>query len=305
MLDIEIRDPRFSAVVDITSSLEQLATGFDFTEGPVWHPSYQSLIFSDIMGNSLYSWHADHGITQRRRNSYMANGNAYDRQGHLLTCEHATSRLTRTDLATGDYEVLASHYDGKQLNSPNDVVVKSDGTIYFTDPMSGRSEGYGVPRESELGFCGVYKLDPTSGTLVLLADDFVLPNGLCFSRDESRLFVNDTRKQHIRVFEVAPDGLLVNGQLWAKTVGDRDGVPDGMKIDVNDNVYCTGPGGIHVFDAAGTCLGVIHIPEKTANFAFGGLGMRTLFVTASTSVYVLRTRVAGYEVFRPNDAHST
>lgn len=298
MLHIESRHPDFTTIIDTSSDLQQLATGFDFTEGPVWHAEYGSILFSDIMGNSLYSWHPDHGITQRRRNSYMANGNAYDRAGRLLTCEHATSRLSCTDLSTGTYEVLATHYDGTQLNSPNDVIVHSNGDIYFTDPLSGRSDGYGVPREPDLPFRGVYRFRPSSQELTLLVDDFNLPNGLCLSRDETQLFVNDTREQHIRIFDITEDG-VTNGRLWANTVGDLEGVPDGMKIDSRDNIYTTGPGGIQVFNSAAECLGVIIMPEKTANFCFGDADLCSLYITASTSLYRLRVYIPGHPLF-PN-----
>lgn len=296
-LNVDIRDPKFSQVIDISHDLEQLATGFDFTEGPIWHPVYQSVLFSDIMGNSLFSWSAETGIVKRNRHSYMANGNAYDLQGCLITCEHATSRLTRTDITAGTYETLASHYNGKQLNSPNDVVVKSDGMIYFSDPTSGRSAGFGVPREPELSFSGVYRLNPDSGELTLLVDDFSKPNGLCFSRDQKQLFVNDTDRLHIRVFDVLEDGTLANGRVWAETIGTGKGVPDGMKIDTQDNIYCCGPGGIYIFDNAATCLGVILMPEQTANFVFGDGDFRSLYVTATTSLYRLRVKVAGHPTF--------
>ncbi|MGB1253985.1 MAG: SMP-30/gluconolactonase/LRE family protein, partial [Candidatus Promineifilaceae bacterium] len=239
-MNVDIRDARFHGLIDVSAEITQIATGFDFLEGPIWHPSHQTLIFSDILGNSIYSWNAQTGVSKRNRHSYMANGNAYDQQGRVITCEHATSRLTRTDTAAGSYEVLASHYEGKELNSPNDVVVKSDGAIYFTDPTSGRSANFGVPREPELPFSGVYRFDPNSGDLTLLVDDFAKPNGLCFSRDEQQLFVNDTVRFHIRVFDVLPDGSLANGRLWAETKGSGAGVPDGMKIDTQDNIYCCG-----------------------------------------------------------------
>ena len=299
-MNFEIRHPKFHDLVDVSAEIEQLATGFDFTEGPIWHPTDKSVIFSDIMGNSTYSWRAAAGIVQRNRHSYMANGLAYDLEGRLLACEHATSRLTRRDLTAGTYETLASHYGNKQLNSPNDVIVKSDGTIYFTDPLSGRSEGYGVPREPELDYRGVYRLDPESGELTLLADDFELPNGLCFSRDESVLYVNDTRRHHIRAFAVQADGTVSGGDIWAETTGEHDGVPDGMKVDIEGNVWCTGPGGVQVFDQEATCLGVILVPEKTANFVFGGADMRSLFITASTSLYRIKVKVEGWKTFRPN-----
>ena len=298
-MNVDIRDVRFHDLVDVSAEISQIATGFDFTEGPIWHPIYQGLMFSDIMGNSLYSWNAQDGVAQRKRNSYLANGNAYDHQGRVLTCEHGTSRLTRTDITAGTYEVLASHYDGKQLNSPNDVIVKSDGSIYFTDPLSGRSEGYGIPREPELSHVGVYRLDPASGELTLLDTDFTLPNGLCFSHDETQLFVNDTRRFCIRVFDVQPDGTLANGRVWAKTTGEGVGGPDGMKIDSQGNIYCTGQGGLHIFDPQGVCLGVILMPEQTANFVFGDDDFCGVYVTASTSIYKFRVKVAGWPTFRP------
>ena len=256
------------------------------------------MIFSDILGNSLYRWSEEGGVETLRRNSYMANGNAYDRQGRVITCEHATSRLTRTDFANGgELEVLASHFEGKELNSPNDVVVKSDGAIYFTDPTSGRSAGYGVPRQPELSFSGVYRLEPESGELTLLIDDFAKPNGLCFSQDESLLFVNDTERQHIRVFDMLADGRVGNGRLFANLIGDKPGVADGMKIDQDDNLYSCGPGGIHIFNQSGKFLGVVETPEFATNFVFGDDDLQTLYITASTSLYRLRVNVPGVATF--------
>ncbi|MEZ4868816.1 MAG: SMP-30/gluconolactonase/LRE family protein [Caldilineaceae bacterium] len=301
---LEQRDPRFTQLVAPNAELEQVVTGFDFTEGPIWHPGAQALLFSDIMGNSLYRWSATAGLKKLRRNSYMANGNAFDHQGRVITCEHATSRVTRSDLTTCDpitnegLEVLATHYEGKQLNSPNDVVVKSNGIIYFTDPPAGRSPVYGVPREQELAFAGVYRLDPATKTVTLLVDDFTLPNGLCFALDEQRLFVNDTVRQHIRVFDLQDDGTLANGRIWAETTGDEDGVPDGMKVDQAGNIYCCGPGGVHIFDPDANCLGVVHIPEQTANFVFGDDDLCSLYITASTSVYRLRVKTPGHATYR-------
>ena len=296
-MDLEIKHPTFKDVIDVDAGIEQIVTGFDFLEGPIYHPTYGSILFSDIMGNSLYSWHPEHGLSKRRINSYMANGNAYDYQGRFVTCEHATSRLTRTDITNDGYEVLASHYDGKQLNSPNDVVVKRDGTIYFTDPTSGRSAGFGVPREQELDFQGVYRLNPNTGELTLLVDDFSKPNGLCFNKDETLLFVNDTDRQHVRVFDVQADGTLGSGRLFANLEGDLPGVADGMKIDEDENVYTCGPGGIQVFRKDGTPLGTIIMPEKTANFVFGDGDRKSLYITASTSLYKIRVKVPGFLTF--------
>jgi gluconolactonase len=284
------------AVIQPDTVIEQVVTGFDFAEGPIWHPSEHTLIFSDILGNSIYRWSEASGLEMLRRNSYMANGNAFDRRWRVITCEHATSRITRTDFAHGgDLEVLAAQYQGQQLNSPNDVVVKSDGTIYFTDPTSGRSAGYGVPREPELPFSGVYRLNPESKVLTLLVDDFAKPNGLCFSVDESLLYINDTARQHIRVFEVNEAGLLTNGRLFAQLEGKAPGVADGMKVDSAGHVYSCGPGGIHIFNPDGRRLGILPTPEFAANLVFGDDDLQTLYITATTSVYRLRVQVPGLQ----------
>lgn len=290
-MSAEIRDDRFRDVVGEHVSFEKIATGFLFTEGPLWHPQGQYLLFSDMPGDHLRRWSARDGVTTFRKPSNQSNGLAWDPEGRLIACEHSTSRLTRTE-PDGRIVVLASHYGSKELNSPNDVVVRSDGTIYFTDPTYGRAEYYGRLRECELAFRGVYSV-ATDGRLSLLADDFGQPNGLCFSADERRLFVNDTERAQIRVFDVTSDGTLANGREWARTVGDGEGAPDGMKIDVESNLYCCGPGGIHVFAPDATCLGVIRVPEYTANFAWGDPDFRSLYITASSSLYRIRTRVPG------------
>ena len=298
-MHVEIRHERFTEILDPAEELEQLETGFDFVEGPIWHPIESSLIFSDILGNSIYRWTEKEGTATLRRNSYMANGNAYDKRGRVITCEHATSRVTRTDFANGAIpEMLATHYQGRQLNSPNDVVVASNGLIYFTDPTSGRSVDYGVPREPALDFSGVYQLDPQTGKLVLLVDDFEKPNGLCFARDESQLFINDSNRFHIRVFDVNRSGGLSNGAVWTEMLGEGPGVPDGMKIDQEDNIFCCGPGGIHLFGKDGASLGVIKMPEHTTNLCFGGDDLQSLYITASTSIYRLHVNVPGYATFQ-------
>ena len=295
-MNVEIRQDRFRAVVGEDIEIEEIGSGFDFTEGPIWNHVENHLIFSDIPGNIMRRWRPDGSIETWRQPSNMANGNAYDPQGRVVTCEHATSRVTRTE-ADGSVTVLATHYAGKELNSPNDIVVKSDGSIYFTDPGFGRMEYYGLPREQQLTFQGVYRLDPESRALTLLVSDFDQPNGLCFSLDESQLFVNDTMRAHVRVFDVEARGTLANSRVWAEPTGDRDGVPDGMKVDSQDNLYVTGPGGIHVFDAEATCLGVIYTPQGCANFCWGEDDMKSLFITAGTSLYRLRVNVAGKRAF--------
>jgi gluconolactonase len=290
-MSVEIRDPKFKAVVGDSVAFEKLGTGFLFTEGPLWHARDKYLLFSDMPGDHLRKWTARDGVTTFRKPCAQSNGLAWDKQGRLLVCQHSTSTLTRTE-TDGSSTVLASHHDGKELNSPNDVVVKSDGAIYFTDPTYGRNEYYGKPRPVQLTVRGVYRV-VADGAITLLADDFGQPNGLCFSLDEKRLFVNDTDRQHIRVFDVKPDGTLANSRVWAETRGEGQGAPDGMKIDTEGNVYSCGPGGIHVFDPQGACLGVINMPEYTANFCFGDDDFRSLFVTASTSLYRVRVKVPG------------
>ncbi|TWT05611.1 SMP-30/gluconolactonase/LRE family protein [Reyranella sp. CPCC 100927] len=291
-MSIESRDPRFASVVGEDVLLEEIGSGFLFTEGPLWHPGGAYLLFSDIPGDHIRRWRQADGVQTFRQPSNMSNGLAWDRQGRLLACEHATSRVTRTE-SDGSITVLASHYDGKTLNSPNDIVAKSDGAIYFTDPTYGRMKYFGRERACELTFQGVYRVD-AEGKVTLLADDFAQPNGLCFSRDESRLFVNDTSRQHIRVFDVRADGTLADGRVWANTTGTGPGAPDGMKIDSAGNLYCCGPGGIHVFAPDATALGVIRAPQPAANFCFGGDDRRSLFITAGTSLYRTRVKIPGH-----------
>lgn len=297
-MTFDIRRPTFTDLIDPSTELEQVASGFEFVEGPIWHPAEAHLTFSDIVGNTMYRWSEVGGLHVFRRPSHMANGNAYDRQGRILTCEHATSRVTRT-VQGGALEVLASHFQGRELNSPNDIVVKRDGGIYFTDPTSGRSERWGVPRPQQLNFQGVYRLDPASQALALLVDDFDKPNGLCFSPDERLLYVNDTARAHIRVFDVLPGGALANGRLWAGLEPLGVGVADGMKCDAAGNIYCTGPGGIHVFDPAARLLGVILTPQQAANCCFGGPDLRALYITATTAVYRLALRAPGHAANQP------
>jgi gluconolactonase len=290
-MSVEIRDPRFHEVVGDHVTFEQLATGFLFTEGPLWHARGRYLLFSDMPGDHLRMWTAKEGVTTFRKPCAQSNGLTWDRQGRLIVCEHATSMLTRTE-SDGTSTVLASHYGDKELNSPNDVVVKTDGSIYFSDPTYGRNEYYGNPRPTQLDFRGVYRVG-TDGKLSLLAGDFGQPNGLCFSLDERQLFVNDTDRQHIRVFDVKADGTLTNSRVWAQTTGKKPGAPDGMKIDSAGNLYCCGPGGIHVFAPDAACLGVINVPEYTANFCFGDDDLCSLYVTASTSLYRFRVKTPG------------
>ena len=296
-MSIEIRDRRLLDVVDEGLELEQLAGDFQFTEGPIWHPREKHLTFSDIPANRMFRWSEAGGVAVFREPSNMTNGNTYDQQGRMLSCEHATSRVTRTE-ADGSVTVLASHYEGKELNSPNDIVVRNDGTVWFTDPTYGRADRTGVVREPELDFRGVYRLHPDGGDLVLLAKDFDMPNGLAFTPDHRSLYVADTPRRHIRRFAVEANGSLSGGAIFAESRGDGPGAPDGLKTDSAGNVFCAGPGGVHVYHPAdGTCLGVIQTPAFCANFAWGGDDLRTFFLTSSTGLYRTRVKVPGIALF--------
>ena len=295
-MNVEIRDERFRDVVGDDAPVEELATGFDFTEGAMWNHVEGHLIFSDMPGNIMRKWTNERGIEVFREPSNMANGNYYDLQGRLLTCEHSTSRVTRTE-HDGSITVLATHYGDRELNSPNDIIVKSDGSIYFTDPSFGRMEYYGVEREQDLDWRGVYRLSPDSGELTLLVDDFDQPNGLTLSLDESLLFVNDTMRAHIRVFDVNDDGTISNGRVWADVTGERDGLADGMKVDTGGYLYTTGPGGVQVFAPDAACLGTIYVPQGVTNFTWGDDDLRSLYINAGTSLYRTRVKVPGRKLF--------
>jgi gluconolactonase len=280
------------------AALERLAGGFGFTEGPVWRPEEGALHFSDIPASRRYRWHPVDGVGVVREPNDKGNGMTLDADGNLLVCHHATSTLVRE--RGGTREIVASHWQGRELNSPNDVVVRSDGTIYFTDPTYGRHAApYGVARDQELDFQGVYRVAP-GGTLHLEADDFTLPNGLCLSPDETLLYVNDTAHSHIRVFDVDADGSLAHGRAFFAIGSTIPGEEvDGMKCDEHGTIYVTGPGGIWVISAEAQLLGTIAVPETVGNLAWGGGDGLTLFVCASTSLYALRMAVRGSGIAAP------
>jgi len=292
---VETHDERIAEIVDSGEQLEQVATGFRFLEGPVWDPYEKTLIFSDIMGNGLFRKDARDAISIFRENSYLANGNTYDRTGRLLTCEHGTSRVTRLE-KDGTTSILASHYHGKELNSPNDIIVAGDGSVFFTDPTPGRLGRVGIPREQELDFQGVYRISP-QGELQLLVDDFSKPNGLCLSLGERFLYVNDTDLQHIRRFRLNADGTLSGGQLWVDLYGDEPGVADGLKFDSQGYLYCSGPGGVQIFDSEARLIGRFRTPEIAANFTWGDEDLCSIYFTATTSLYRLRVRIPGNALF--------
>jgi len=263
------------------AALERVAEGFKFIEGPVWHPD-GFLLFSDIPADTIYQWEPNGELTVFRQPSGKANGNALDDQNRLITGEHDNRRVSRTE-ADGVIITLADRYNGKRLNSPNDLALHSDGSIYFTDPP------YGIKSEQEeLGFYGIYRLAP-DGELTLLNDEMIRPNGITFSPDETQLYVNDSQEGYIQVFDVGEDGTLANGRRFAELKDpDLSGVPDGMKVDNEGNVYSTGPGGVWIFSPDGERLGIIQVPETAANLAWGDRDRRTLYITATSGLYRIR-----------------
>jgi gluconolactonase len=295
---VQVHAQAFLELVDEDAELEQLGTGFTFTEGPIWNPAGY-LLFSDMPGDVRRRWDPDSGVTEVANPSNKGNGMTLDNDGRLVVCEHVTSSVVRMDPdgKGGDREVLATHYEGKELNSPNDVVVKSDGAIYFTDPTYGRMPGFGLEREQDLDFQGVYRLPPGGGDPQLLVDDFSQPNGLCFSTDESLLYINDTDRAHIRVFDVQADGTIGNGRVLAENIGSGSleigDLVDGMKLDEHGNVWVTGPGGVCVFDSDGQHIGTVEVAENVGNLNWGGPDWNWLFIPATTSVYRITCKVSG------------
>jgi gluconolactonase len=292
----EALEPAFRALIDEYAPVIQIGSGFEFTEGPIWHPVDHFLLFSDMPGDVRRRWDRRSGIREVMRPANKCNGMTYDRQLNLIICEHATSSLVRLS-PDGRREILASHYQGQELNSPNDVCVRSDGFVYFTDPWYGRMPVFGIERPRQLGFQGVYKVDPArpgaEPVLLVERDLFGQTNGLCFSPDERLLYINDTEKTLIRVYDVNADGTLSNGRLFAEGIQDpmKPGVPDGMKCDAQGNIWLTAPGGLWVFAPNGRHIGKVSIPEMAANLHWGGEDWRTLFVCATHSVYTVTTKV--------------
>jgi gluconolactonase len=286
-----IRRGGLASIVLNESKLKRVATGFKFTEGPVWNASEGFLLFSDIPANRIYKWPGDGEVAVFREPSGNSNGLTYDKEGRLIICEHGNRRLSRIEL-DGTYTVLADSFRGKRLNSPNDVVVKSDGTIYFTDPP------YGIrTEEQELPFQGVFHLDPNRRELNLVVADLDRPNGLAFSPDEETLYIADSSsRRHIRAFDVRPDGTLSGSRVFAEIRSELPGNPDGMKVDVEGNLYVAAAGGVWIFSEDGDHLGVIRTPETPANCAWGGEDWRTFFITARTSIYRIRLRIPGVKV---------
>jgi gluconolactonase len=271
----------FARLVSSDARVVRLATGMQFLEGTAWSDADGGrLYFSDIPASHILTWTATQGVVVFRQDSHHANGNTIDPQGRLVTCEHGTRRVTRTS-ATGGIEVMVDRYQGAKFNSPNDVAVKSDGTIWFTDPP------YGIPagERQELPHAYVFRYDPASRDLSIVADDFEMPNGIAFSPDESQLYITDTgAARHIRVFDVRADGRLAHGRVFCALA---KGLPDGIRLDSAGNLWTTAGEGVEVYAPSGTLLGTILVGESPANLSFGGPDHHTLFMAAHTSLYAV------------------
>ncbi|HEX3498171.1 MAG TPA: SMP-30/gluconolactonase/LRE family protein [Stellaceae bacterium] len=295
--EVEIFDDRFHFMTLGNAWLEKLHGGMLWAEGPVYFADGDYLLWSDIPNNRMMQWSEGLGVRVFRHPANNSNGNTRDRQGRLVTCEHGTRRVTRTE-SDGTITILADKYRGKRLNSPNDVVVKSDGSIWFTDPPYGILSDYeGHKTASELGVCYVFRLDPASGNLAIAADDFVKPNGIAFSPDESILYVADTGASHdpkgphhIRAFTVRDGARLSEGRVFAEI---NPGLADGFRLDVDGNLWTSAGDGVHCYSPAGELLGKIKVPEVVSNVTFGGPKRNRLFITATTSLYAIYVAQAG------------
>ena len=297
-----ILDERFQPLFNSAARLEKLYEGCRWAEGPAYFPAGRYLIWSDIPNDRMLRYDETSGAVSVFRNpSGYSNGNTVDRQGRLISCEHGNRRVSRTE-HDGTITVIASHYQGKRLNSPNDVVVQSDGTIWFTDPAYGIDSDYeGHKDESEIGACHVYRVDPHSGEIKIVADDFVRPNGLAFSPDERRLYVTDTGAthvkdgpRHIRVFDVSDNGRLSGGKVFATLTA---GLFDGMRLDEAGRIWTSAGDGVHCYDPDGTLLGKILVPEAVANVVFGGVKRNRLYICATTSLYAIMLPLNGAKTF--------
>ena len=285
--ELKAESPQFWELVNRNAKLTVVGTGFGFTEGPVWDEA-GFLYVSDETTNKIYRLHPD-GKKEEVIALGDPDGNTFDREHHLIDCASLLRAIIEVT-PDGKYKILADHYDGKKLNSPNDVVVGRDGALYFTDPTLDLVAG----EKQEIPFQGVYRLD-SKGNVKLLTKDLAQPNGLAFSPDGKHFYVDDSEKRNIRVYDVAADGTLANGRIFGEEPGGKgDGVPDGMKVDKDGNLFVTGPNGIWVWDAKGNHLGTIVMPEQPANLNWGDKDYRTLYITATTSVYRLEMKTQGF-----------
>ena len=295
----ETLDDRFSNLVKTSARVEKLYEGCRWAEGPAYFAAGRYLVWSDIPNDRILRWDETTGaVGVFRQPAGYSNGNTVDRQGRLVTCEHGNRRVSRTEV-DGSVTVIADTYEGKRFNSPNDVVEKADGSIWFTDPAYGIDSDYeGHRGESEIGGCHVYRVDPDSGKPEIVADDFVRPNGLAFSVDERRLYVSDTGAshvadgpRHIRVFDVSDDGTSLDGGRVFATCSA--GLFDGFRLDDAGHVWASAADGVHCYDPDGTLLGKVRVPETVANVEFGGPKCNRLFICGTTSLYAVLLPVTG------------
>jgi len=300
--DFEILDERFAACVKPTAKVEKLADGCRWAEGPAYFPAGRYLVWSDIPNDRVLRWdETTGGVGVFRQPAGYANGHTVDRQGRLVSCEHGGRRVTRTE-HDGAITVIADRFEGKRFNSPNDVVVKRDGSIWFTDPAYGIDSDYeGHKAESEIGACHVYRVDLGTGACRIVADDFRRPNGLAFSPDERCLYVSDTHRPgppggppHLRVFAVDDEGRLSGGEVFAVPTA---GAFDGFRVDDAGRIWTSAGDGVHCYDPDGTLLGKVRVPEKVANVVFGGPKRNRLFICATTSLYAVLLPVNGAKTF--------
>ena len=295
----DVVDPRFKDCIPGTVQLDKLATGTRWAEGPAWFGAGRYVVWSDIPNDRIMRWDETDGSTSVfRQPCNNTNGHTVDRQGRLISCEHRGRRITRTE-PDGSITVLVDSYEGKRLNSPNDVVVKSDGTIWFTDPSYGILSDYeGDKAESEIGACYVFRFDPESGALLVVTDDFLKPNGLAFSPDESILYIVDTGAshepdgpRHMRAFGVNDDGCtLSGGEVFAESTA---GLFDGFRVDTEGRIWTSAADGVHCYLPDGTLIGKIPVPESVANVCFGGRKKNRLFICATTSLYAVYVNARG------------
>jgi len=293
---IEILDCGILELISQDSKLEIISTGFLLTEGPVWNSKENCLYFSDIPGNTIYQYSDRKGIEIYRKPSHFSNGLTLSREFQIIACEHQRRAIS---IQRGkNLEILCDHYQNKRLNSPNDVIIAKDGSIIFTDPIYGLRDGQGGPAIRELPFQGVYRLPPGEKQPILICNNFERPNGLALNSSENCLYVDDTVRQHIRIFHIGNNWDITGGEVFIELIGKGVGRPDGMKLDIHDNIFCTGSGGIWVFNPSGKLLGKIQMPEKTANIAWGDEDRHSLFICSNTSLYRLRLQTLGKS---PND----
>jgi gluconolactonase len=298
----EILDPRFARLFNGTAQVEKLYTGCRWAEGPAYFPAGRYVVWSDIPNNRMLRYdETDGGVSVFREPCGNTNGNTVDRQGRLVTCEHGGRRVSRTEF-DGSVTTIADRWNGKRLNSPNDVVVRSDGSIWFTDPAYGIDTDYeGDKAESEIGACHVYRVDPGTGAVEAVITDMVRPNGIAFSLDERQLYVVDTGRTHgahnpahMRVFDVDTAGKVSGGRVFAECTA---GLFDGFRLDSDGRIWTSAADGVHCYDPDGTLIGKVKVPEIVANCVFGGPKRNVLYICGTTSLYAVRLMVNGAKTF--------